>query len=83
MVVSTTPFYDGPAVCGEGTYYSRTFGTSGAAPFVSGVAALLAGTGSSAPRIEDCILAGTDDLGPDGRDPLYGYGRLNARKARA
>ncbi|MDQ3952660.1 MAG: S8 family serine peptidase, partial [Actinomycetota bacterium] len=81
MVVSTTPHRTGPTVCAEGSYYARTFGTSGAAPHVSGVAALLVSTGASAERIEDCILRSADDLGPEGRDPLFGYGRLNARRA--
>ncbi|MDQ3953740.1 MAG: S8 family serine peptidase, partial [Actinomycetota bacterium] len=35
MVVSTTPHRTGPTVCAEGSYYARTFGTSGAAPHVS------------------------------------------------
>ena len=52
-----------------------------AAPFVSGVAALLAGKGMTAPQITNCILSSADDIGPPGRDPVYGYGRLNALSA--
>ena len=52
-----------------------------AAPFVTGVAALLASQGLKNTEIADCLLATTDDLGPPGRDPVYGFGRVNALKA--
>jgi hypothetical protein len=52
-----------------------------ATPFVSGVAARRAGKGLSNQAIVSCHTRTTDDLGPPGRDPIYGYGRANARKA--
>ena len=68
------------AYCSEGGYEAIA-GTSMATPFVSGVAALLAGRGLTNEQIVARIVSSTDDLGAPGRDPVYGYGRLNARKA--
>ena len=58
-------------------------GTSMAAPFVSGVAALIiAGNPAiTGPQIESRIIRGVDDLGTVGKDYLFGYGRINAIKA--
>lgn len=69
------------AACSKDTGYESTFGTSMAAPFVSGVAALLAGKGLSNQQIVSCILRTTDDIGTPGRDAVFGYGRVNAFKA--
>ncbi|HEX2196372.1 MAG TPA: S8 family serine peptidase, partial [Actinomycetota bacterium] len=81
MVLSTTLPPNGPIPCAEGPHYARSFGTSAAAPVVAGVAALLAGTGADADEIERCILETAEDLGPAGRDPLFGYGRVDAARA--
>lgn len=80
MIVSTVP-KAGRHPCPAGSRYVYSYGTSAAAPLVSGVAALLASTGAPADTIEECILTSADDLGPQGRDPVFGYGRLNAASA--
>ena len=67
--------------CSSVDGYESDAGTSMAAPFVTGVAALLASQGLKNNEIADCLLATTDDLGPPGRDPVYGFGRVNALKA--
>jgi serine protease len=69
------------STCSPATGYDALAGTSMATPFVSGVAALLAGKGLDNQAIVDCLVRTTDDLGLAGRDPVYGYGRINARKA--
>ena len=67
--------------CGKEDGYDGLSGTSMAAPFVSGVAALLAGQGLDAKEIISCIVSTTDDLGTGGRDAVFGYGRVNALEA--
>lgn len=63
--------------------YGFLDGTSMAAPMISGVAALIK---SSEPAlsnrdIENRLFATADDLGVIGKDPIFGHGRVNARKA--
>jgi len=67
--------------CSSVDGYEADAGTSMAAAFVSGTAALLAEKGLKNTAIVECLLASADDLGPPGRDPVFGYGRLNARRA--
>jgi subtilisin family serine protease len=67
--------------CSPQTGYEAEAGTSMAAPHVAGVAALLAAKGLGNQQIMDCIVHNTDDLGTPGRDPVYGWGRVNALKA--
>jgi serine protease len=67
--------------CSPERGYEAVAGTSMAAPHVAGVAALLAAKGLTNKAIMDCIIKTTDDLGMPGRDPVYGYGRVNALKA--
>ncbi|HYI43913.1 MAG TPA: S8 family serine peptidase [Actinomycetota bacterium] len=67
--------------CSPEAGYEGISGTSMSAPIVSGVAALLAGRGVSNEDIVDCLKASADDLGSPGRDPFYGYGRVNAASA--
>lgn len=72
--------------------YAVISGTSMAAPFVSGVAALIVAryasesipatqTAEFAAKVIARIQQSTDDLGEPGRDALYGYGRINALQA--
>jgi subtilisin family serine protease len=56
-------------------------GTSFAAPFVGGVAAMLAARGLTNAQITAKILSTATDLGPAGRDPVFGYGEVDAARA--
>ncbi|MGH2953426.1 MAG: S8 family serine peptidase [Solirubrobacterales bacterium] len=62
--------------------YNTISGTSMSTPHVSGVAALIAagnpGGGPAAWRTE--LQAAVDDLGAPGRDPQFGFGRVNLSK---
>jgi subtilisin family serine protease len=54
-----------------------------AAPHASGVAALLVEqVGKRNPGlVRNRLAQSADDLGEEGRDPIYGRGRINAAKA--
>ncbi|MGH2819024.1 MAG: S8 family serine peptidase [Actinomycetota bacterium] len=71
----------GAPSCSPEQGYEALAGTSMAAPLVSGVAGLLAGKGLTSQQIIDCLTSTADDLGVPGRDPVYGYGRVNAYRA--
>lgn len=78
-VLSTYP----PSKAIGGELYEEHTGTSMAAGFVSGLAALILSTNPNLPssRVEAQILVSADDLGAGGWDPYFGYGRINAAKA--
>ena len=63
-----------------GGYY-RFSGTSVAVPHVSALAGLLASQGLGAAGIKKRIFNTAVDLGPAGRDPYYGHGRMDAGQA--
>jgi thermitase len=61
--------------------YASWSGTSMAAPHVSALAGLLASQGRGRKSIEARITDTSVDLGPRGRDPHYGAGRISADRA--
>ncbi|MGH2740079.1 MAG: S8 family serine peptidase [Actinomycetota bacterium] len=67
--------------CSPGRGFDVGSGTSLATPFVSGVAALLVSQGLTNDQVLETILATADDLGTPGRDPRFGFGRVNALNA--
>lgn len=57
-------------------------GTSMAAPHTAGLLALIAShVTTGAPQIKSVLTSTADDLGVAGVDPIYGNGRINARRA--
>ncbi|MEV7660401.1 S8 family serine peptidase [Paenarthrobacter sp. NPDC089316] len=66
-----------------GDGYAEWAGTSGAAPIVSGVAALIRSKWPemSANQVINRIVSTAKDAGAPGKDPLYGYGILDAEAA--
>jgi len=67
----------------SGFHFAFAVGTSGAAPHVSGLAALLVsqiGHGQAA-QVKAAIQNSADDLGKPGVDPFYGQGRINVARA--
>jgi thermitase len=67
----------------RGGGYVKFSGTSMATPHVAGVAALIAfrNAGLNAAGIRSKLDASVDDKGAAGRDPQYGFGRVNLQKA--
>jgi thermitase len=67
----------------RGGGYVSFSGTSMATPHVAGVAALIWGRnpGFTAAQVRSKLDASVDDKGPAGRDPSFGFGRVNLQKA--
>lgn len=63
--------------------YAEWAGTSGATPIVAGVAALIRSEWPemSASQVINRIVSTAKDAGAPGKDPLYGFGVLNAEAA--
>jgi thermitase len=70
-IVSTVP----------GGGYEDLSGTSMATPHVAALAGMLAAQGLTAPEIRRRIQSTAVDLGADGKDKYFGWGRIDARRA--
>lgn len=93
--IPTTPNQLGGRGTPPLTTYAFASGTSEAAPYVSGVAALVfakydpSNASLAAPqdamtmvdKVRAHLLRSVDDFGTPGWDPSWGYGRINAEKA--
>ena len=68
-----------------GGVYGTQAGTSMAAPFVSGLAALIWSYNPTLTNMDvrDTIISSADDIGSSGWDAYTGYGRINAEEALA
>ncbi len=66
-----------------GDTYGFADGTSAACPHVAGAAALVwtVRPELSARQVAEVLMLNADDRGPPGKDPAYGYGRLNLFRA--
>jgi subtilisin family serine protease len=63
--------------------YSSISGTSFSCAIVTGVAALLSARypNLTGEQIRDYLVVRADDLGEEGRDDTFGYGKVNARRS--
>lgn len=77
-ILSTVPTYP-TADMHDASGYMRVSGTSMATPHAAAVAALISWrTGKRGQALREALDASVDDLGPRGRDPQFGFGRVNA-----
>jgi len=79
-IFSTLPNYSVPNLP---LNYGYANGTSMAAPFVTGIAALVVSVNPAltAGQVRDIIQQTADDKGATGRDDYFGWGRVNANQA--
>ena len=64
--------------------YGAWNGTSMATPHAAAVAALLSrNSGKTGQALREALTSTADDLGPSGRDPEFGFGRVNLARALA
>jgi subtilisin family serine protease len=70
-------------ICATGNYVLGISGTSMASPHAAGLAALLVEQiGKDQPsKVANRMAQSADDLGDEGRDVIYGRGRINVAKA--
>ena len=66
---------------GSNNTYAYTYGTSMATPHVAGAAALLRSLGLTPQQTVDRLLATAKDIGPQGKDSTFGFGRLDVAGA--
>lgn len=71
-----------PTILSETIYQSEGCGTSLAAPQVAGLVALIMSKNPNLTpdEVKEIIIKGCDDLGPQGWDEKYGYGKINISK---
>jgi len=66
----------------DGHAYLEFQGTSMATPHVAGAAAVVwSATGGGADHVKKVLADASVDLGAPGRDPVFGYGRLDLKRA--
>lgn len=68
-------------ISGQRNSYACLAGTSMAAPHVSGALAILRGIGYGPQQAVERLLGTATDLGPPGRDPSFGMGRIDLARA--
>jgi thermitase len=79
-ILSTTPTYASACNCYQKNYDGKFYGTSMAAPHVSGLAGLIFSKDGliSNAQVRNEIESRAQDLGTTGKDDVFGHGRINA-----